>query len=283
MKGLLVAAFGAAALAAGACRTVRISAPVDLRTYSKPDSAMSKEFQPFLPIAWLRLPPDWKQKFPGFGPPLDDLPWPAMVFWNEEGTYGGGVFYAGAEDLESIRKHELHDGFGKNIDEPSLARTWIDGRQAFIIRGHFPAWGDMEPTTFQSMLHTYHFAGGDVVMAVVPLALPWGQVTVVVVVASAPGLLSRNPARAFEIFATCRFRKPRDAATKTCSPEKGACLDSGTWRFGGWTTLASCSTTSRRPSRSSPNSVWSWRARRRSRDPGWTAASGSTASEATSR
>ena len=206
MTGLLIAAFTAAVLGAAGCRTVRIAAPVDLRTYSKPDSAMSKEIQPFLPIAWLRLPPDWKTEFPGAGPPYDDLPWPVMVFWNEEGTYGGGVFYTGAENLESIRKHELHDGFGKNIDDPSLARTWIDGRDAFIIRGHFPAWRDLEPTTFQSMLRTYHFAGGDVAMAVVPLAVP-PDVTVVVVVASAPGLLSRDPARAFEIFATGRFRK----------------------------------------------------------------------------
>jgi len=43
-------------------------------------------------------------------------------------------------------------------------------------------------------------------MAVVPLAVP-PDVTIVVVVVSAPGLLSRDPARAFEIFATCRFRK----------------------------------------------------------------------------
>lgn len=228
MKGLLVAASIGAALGAGGCRTVRIAAPVDLRTYSKPVSAMSEEIRQFPPVAWLRLPADWKREYPGPGAPLDDMPWPTMVFWNEEGTYGGSVFYLGAEDLESIRKHELHDGFGRNVDEPSLARTSIDGRNAFIIRGHFPAWRDMEMTTFQSMLHTFDFKGGDVAMVVVPLAVPWGQVTIVVVVASAPGLLSRDPARAFEIFATCRFTKPRDATTKSCSPEKGACLDSGT-------------------------------------------------------
>ena len=56
-----------------------------------------------------------------------------------------------------------------------------------------------------------------------------------------------------------------------------------TMRSSGWTTSASSSTTSRLRSRSSSNSVWSWRARRPSRDHGWTASSGSTASEATSR
>ena len=41
---------------------------------------------------------------------------------------------------------------------------------------------------------------------------------------------------------------------------------------------SSLSRTSRPPRRSSPNSVWSWKARSRSRGPGWTAPSGSTAS-----
>jgi len=225
MKGVFIATLVGGALAASGCRTVRIAAPVDLRTYAKPGSAMSEEIKLFPPIAWLRLPADWRPEFPGPGAPLDDMPWPSMVFWNEEGTYGGGVFYTGAEDLESIRQHELHEGFGRNVDSPSFARTWIDGRDAFIIRGHFRGWRDMEITTFQSMLHTFHHAGGDVAMAVVPLALPWGKATIVIVVVSAPGLLSRDPARAFEIFATCRFRNPQTTTTNACSPENGSCLE----------------------------------------------------------
>ena len=103
-------------------------------------------------------------------------------------------------DIERLRRYELRDGFARHVEDPSLAQARIGGRDGFIIRGRYQGWR----STFRSIAR--HRSGsssqGDVVLAVV--RLPVLATTIVVAVVSPPGLLSRDPTPAYDIFATIK-------------------------------------------------------------------------------
>jgi hypothetical protein len=151
---LPVAVLGVAALAGGACGpSLRIGPPLDLGSHAG-RLAASPEIHTGPAIVRLRLPPGWTSEFPGppvVEPPLDvdgqprfaDLPQAEMLFNDPQRTYAGGVYYITPRerlDVGDFRRHELRDGFARNIDDAVLSPARIDGRDAFIVRGRFDEW-----------------------------------------------------------------------------------------------------------------------------------------------
>src|SRR4029079_18336460 len=101
---------------------------------------------------------------------------------------------------ERIRKSEIRDGFARNVDDPSLSRTELDGRQAFILRGSY----DLRETNLSSRDDPRGtIRRGDIVMAVIPLRKIGTNVVIILI--SRPGVLSRDPALALAILGTSRF------------------------------------------------------------------------------
>ena len=208
----------AVALGAGACRTVRIQAPVDLGSYAGRLPA-SKQIQTLAPIVRLRVPEAWTTQSPldmGNGVINDgkireqsdgpDLPVPELLVRDPAHQFGGGIYFprkADGMDIDRIRKHEVHDGFARYVEDPSLCRTRIDERDGFILRGGIDLWN----SDLAAVAPGVNRRQGDVVMAIVPLRNLGA--TVVIIVVSPPGVLSRDPGPAFAIFNTVRFREPK--------------------------------------------------------------------------
>src|SRR5678816_3605842 len=120
--------------------------------------------------------------------------------------YAGAIYYLGdanGMDVERIRTYEVRDGFAQSVEDPSLSRTRIDGRDAFILLGRY----DLRETNLSSRDDPRGaIRRGDIAMAVIPLRNLGTNVVIIVV--SRPGALSRDPALALAIFETCRFREP---------------------------------------------------------------------------
>jgi len=215
MNGWLIAAL-AGLLGAGACRTARLRPPIDLGGYAR---ALPLPVEIATPPAIVRLhvPEGWTADAPLlnhsvisdgaiYGRDAFELPIPTLVFSPPKFEYAGAIYYEGdakGMDLERIRTHEVRDGFARNVDDPSLRRTRIDGRDAFILLGSY----DLRQTNLSSRDDPRGaIRRGDIAMAVIPLRNLGTNVVIIVV--SRPGVLSRDPALALAIFGTCRFTEP---------------------------------------------------------------------------
>src|SRR6185436_3162685 len=125
------------------------------------------------------------------------------LFHDPQRTYAGGVYYITPRerlDVGDFRRHELRDGFARNIDDALLSPARIDGRDAFVVRGRFDDWNSA--LTNQGAHRTR--PRGDIALAAIHL--PNIVTLVVVLLVSEPGRLSRDPGPAFEIFGSLRFR-----------------------------------------------------------------------------
>jgi hypothetical protein len=216
---LPVALLGVAAITGGACGpSLRIGPPLDLASHAA-RLAASAEIHTGPPIVRLRLPAGWSAEYWGpydivFEPPLDvdgrptfaDLPKAELRFHDPQGAYGGGVFYITPRerlDVGEFRRHDLRDGFARNIDDALLSPARIDGRDAFIVRGRFDKWN----SALTKLGARRTSPRGDVALAAV--YLPNLVTLVVVILVSEPARLSRDPGLALDIFSTCRFTEPR--------------------------------------------------------------------------
>jgi hypothetical protein len=215
MNGWLIAAL-AGLLGGGACRTARLRPPIDLGGYAS-HLPLPAEIATPPAIVRVHVPQGWRSDAPllnhgviddgiVYGRDAFELPIPELVFAHPKFEYAGAIYYVGdarGMDAERIRTHEVRDGVARNVEDPSLSRTRIDGRDAFIILGSY----DLRETNLSSRDDPRGaIRRGDIAMAVVPLQSLGTNVVIIVV--SQPGVLSRDPALALAIFASCRFREP---------------------------------------------------------------------------
>jgi hypothetical protein len=200
----------------GACRTARLQPPIDLRGYASA-SPLPTEIATPPPIVRLHVPEGWTADAPMLNHSVIsdgrfyerdafELPSPDLVFRDPRLEYAGAIYYVGDDkvmDAERIRKYEVRDGFARNVDDPSLSRTELDGRQAFILRGSY----DLRETNLSSRDDPRGtIRRGDIVMAVIPLRKIGTNVVIILI--SRPGVLSRDPALALAILGTSRFTEP---------------------------------------------------------------------------